>query len=93
IHIYGADYFKPLFERFNDALSNSTTIIIVGYGFKDSEINKCISNFLHSTSTKIFVIDIMNRIPKTMQSNNLYFLQGGVENFDLDRLLSGTEMS
>lgn len=93
IYRYGTEYFKQLFDRFNNALTKSKTVIIIGYGFKDSEINKCIFDFLHSTSTKIFVIDIMNRIPKTMQSNNLYFLQGGVENFDLDGLLSCAEMS
>lgn len=87
IYRYGTNYFKQLFDRFNDAMTKSEVIVIIGYGFKDSEINKCISDFLHSTSTKIFVIDIVNQIPKTMQSKNIYYFYGGVEYFDHNRII------
>ena len=49
--------FSKLFEYFRRNLEQSDTLIIIGYGAKDSEINKMIFQHYNFPYNKVFIID------------------------------------
>jgi len=49
--------FNKLFEHFRNNLEHSDTLIIIGYGAKDMEINKMIFQHFNFSNNKVFILD------------------------------------
>jgi integrase len=58
IQRYGEEgYFKKVFEHFEENLKKSNKLIIVGYGCRDSEINKMIVDNFDFKNRPVFIVD------------------------------------
>jgi len=86
---YYGDYYPKVFKHFVSNLEKSSTLIIIGYGFRDDEINNYIVDFMKNKSKKIFVIGSKNK-PKhqILNHGNVIYQDGGVENIDYEFILN-----
>ena len=67
-------YYQTIFEHFKQNLNDSKYLIIIGYSFRDTEINKIINdNFLNSDDKRIIVIDPhMPKVEEFISSGKIY---------------------
>lgn len=85
-------YSKCVFGRFENNLECASVLIVFGYGFGNGGINDIIrSRFLTRPSSRIVVVDVARPPRLSAEFEGRYeFLEGGVEGFDLKRLLAWT---
>ncbi len=58
IERYNKDsHYKKLFQHFKENLNKSDLLIVIGYGFQDSGINKYLENYFLKMGKKMIVID------------------------------------
>jgi len=58
IRFYTRDsYYKKLFKHFNNNLSNSDLLVVIGYSFQDSGINEYLEKYFLSRGKRMVVID------------------------------------
>ena len=70
-------YYKSLFQHFSENLKNSNHLFVIGYGFRDVEINRYIHKyFLSRKGTKMIVIDPYPK--RRFTSSNVYYIKRGV---------------
>jgi len=82
-------YYPLMFNYFVENLKNSDHLIIIGYGFGDRKINELIeSHFGISDSNKIFVIDINKPNIPLLEQDNVFYIDGGVVEMDINEILS-----
>lgn len=92
---YGSTpYYRAVFEHFRNNLVNSASLIVIGYGFGDIEINSMISeHFLKKEHARIFVVDIQKpQLPPDFASITEYF-DGGISDFDKESLLRSIDLN
>ncbi len=85
---YGrTQYSKSMFDHFIANLENSKFLITVGYGFRDEKINEFISrHFLDRTGATMLIVDVREPALPPEFANRYEFFEGGVTDFDLERL-------
>ena len=83
------DYYPLMFNYFTKNFKKSDYLIIIGYGFGDSKINEIIEeNFNLDDKKKIFIIDIKKPHIKWFESSLVYYIDGGVVDMDISKILS-----
>ena len=83
------DYYPVLLRHFSDNLAESTSLIVVGYGFADSRINSYIEEcFLQDPRKALFIIDIKKPSIAYFERPNVYFLGTGVSIIDRTFILN-----
>ncbi len=60
-YFYEKKYFKKLFNHFRNNISECDALIIVGYGFGDELINKCILDKFDFRNKLLIVIDVAEK--------------------------------
>lgn len=88
-HYNSTQYFESIINHFKHNLSQSLILIVIGYGFKDSEINRIIKDyFLTKSHSRLLIVDTrMPEIPPEFQRSSNFF-DGGVSNFNFESLLN-----
>lgn len=82
-------YYRSVFEHFKENLSKASVLVVVGYGFGDSEINRMVENhFLCRRDSKVFVIDVHKPESPPIFEEASQYCPGGVSDFDYDDLLT-----
>ena len=82
-------YYNTIFRHFKRNLESSEALVVIGYGFADSEINKMIEeNYLKTEGRRVFIIDINEPNWSPSSSDKKRFYSGGVEEFDFEALQS-----
>jgi len=82
------EYYQPVFQRFEENLRASKTLIIIGYGFGDTEINKYIAQWVASDGSKrAFVVDVKKPETEIFKHSNVFFDDGGVEGMDINFII------
>lgn len=77
-------YYQKVFDHFNNNLSNSSFLIVIGYSFIDSEINRIIiDKYLRDQTKKMLVIDPAKPKSDLINLPNVIHLPLGVEYFRL----------
>ena len=81
-------YYPAIFRHFERNLARSHTLIVIGYGFRDSRINEYIEkHFLDGTSKSVFVVDIAQPVWSPFSSKRVHFLGNGVSGMDTEFIL------
>ena len=81
-------YYPKVFEHFVKNLENSNSLVIIGYGFRDEEINNHISTYLQNHSKNIFVVDITKPNNSILENENVFFIDGGVVNMNYEYIIN-----
>lgn len=88
-------YYESVFEHFKSNLKRSSVLIVIGYGFGDSIINKLIAeHLLRGPGSKIVIVD--KREPELLPPDlkkSSQFIDGGVKDFDLTKLLQIVDLT
>ena len=71
-------YYKKLFKHFKNNLSNSELLVVIGYGFQDSGINKYIKKHFLSAGKKMIVIDPYKPKTKLIDKYSATYVQKSV---------------
>ena len=80
-------YYTDVHKRFTENLNNSKYLIVIGYGFKDSEINDYIkSHFLNKDKNILLVIDIAKPQSEILNLNNVKFIEKSVIDLDIEEV-------
>jgi len=81
-------YYDEVFRRFRENLETTSILIVIGYGFADSEINRLLeTHFLNSNHSIIIDIDVKQpNMPQAIAKSSQYF-PGGVKECDFNALL------
>ena len=81
-------YYSSIFEHFTSNLSASSVLVVIGYGFGDTEINRMIEeNFLDQKGAKLLIVDVREPdLPSTFGERSEFF-PGGVSDFDGEEIL------
>ena len=88
INKYGkGTYYPKVFEHFVQNLENSNSLIIIGYGFRDDEINNYINAYLEDHSKNIFVVDIVKPNNTILEKDRVFFIDGGVVDMDYEYII------
>jgi hypothetical protein len=89
---YRDGIYPMIFGHFESNLESSNTLIIIGYGFGDSGINKYIErDFVTNDSKTLFVVGNKRRPPaaeKFLARDRSFYLDGGVAKMDTEFILS-----
>jgi hypothetical protein len=82
-------YYRKLFGHFTSNLADSSSLIVIGYGFKDKVINRLMEeHFLAKPGSKLLVVDINDpEMPDGFETSS-EFIGGGVSDFDVGQLIS-----
>ncbi len=81
------DFYPKVFKHFENNLENSNSLIIIGYGFRDEEINNYITTFLQKDSKNIFVVDVSKPTHAILDNKNVFYIEGGVVNMNYDYII------
>lgn len=79
-------YYRSLFHHFTENLKNSKCLFVIGYGFRDAEINRYVDQyFLSRKGTKMIVVDPYPK--KVFTKSNVFYIPKqlsavGVDVFD-----------
>jgi len=83
------DYFPLIFEHFERNLKSSNCLIVIGYGFGDKEINNYIkTHFLTNSDNKIFIVDINQPNTDFLETQNVFYVSGGMVGMDHEYILN-----
>jgi len=79
IRFYSDDsYYKNLFDHFQKNLKNSELLVVIGYGFQDSGINKILVNHYLGDGKKMIVIDPYKPKSSLLKLPNTKYIPLGV---------------
>ena len=89
IERYGQGHYYPvMFNYFSENLKNSDYLIVIGYGFGDKKVNEFIKdNFNLTGNKKIFIVDINKPNTPLLDSDSVFFIDGGVVEMDINEIL------
>lgn len=81
--------FKELFQRFRENLNEAEKLIIIGYGGRDSEVNKMILENFDYKNKPSFIIDPFpgEDVKKLREQIGAKLIQEHLENIDLKELI------
>lgn len=71
-------YYKKILKHFKTNLQNSELLVVIGYGFQDSGINKFIKKHFLSTGKKMIVIDPNKPKTKLLDKYSAIYAQQSV---------------
>lgn len=80
-------YYPIVLGHFTRNLHDSSTLIVIGYGFGDSRINEYIDNFLKLKNKIMFIVDIKEPNMQYLQRRGVHFVDGGVSGMDMQYIL------
>jgi hypothetical protein len=80
-------YYTSVIEHFELNLCKSSTLIVIGYGFGDSIINKHIDKFFATMNKTMFIVDVKEPNTEHLKSDEVHFVNGGVSEMDIDYIL------
>ena len=79
IRFYKDDpYYQNLFEHFENNLSYSELLIVIGYGFQDPGINECLEKNFLTRGKSMVVIDPQKPKSDLLEKPNTIFISKGV---------------
>jgi hypothetical protein len=74
----GDPYYNNLFKHFENNLSTSELLVVIGYGFKDPGINEYLENFFLSRGKHMVVIDPYKPNTDLLEKYNATYIPKGV---------------
>ncbi|MCI0330016.1 MAG: SIR2 family protein [candidate division Zixibacteria bacterium] len=81
-------YYPLVHEHFKKNLTESKSLIVIGYGFGDLRINNYIEeNFLTDSDKVMFVVDIERPENAYLDRPNVHFIEGGVSGMNTKTIL------
>ena len=82
-------YYPIIFDHFEKNLKTSEHLIIIGYGFRDSEINKYITDTFSIKENKmIFIVDVKEPNTDLLKHPNVFYVPDGVVEMDNQSILN-----
>lgn len=87
IYRYDNAYYKILFDHFKDNLTNSETLIVIGYGFQDKGINELLVKHFLSNDKKMIVIDINKPDSDLIEGENCSLIRKSITEVASDELI------
>jgi hypothetical protein len=81
-------YYPKVLDHFIRNLRDSNTLIVIGYGFRDSGINKRIDEFFGAEKKAMFIVDVEAPDTKYLQSDDVFFVDRGVSGMDIQYILN-----
>lgn len=82
-------YYEKVFECFKSNLGCSNVLIVIGYGFKDTEINSLLrKHFLSRSGVRMLIMDVQKPSLQPDIENRSEFFRGGVSDFDYSKLVA-----
>ena len=81
-------YYPIMFSHFQNNLTKSNILVIIGYGFGDAQINKYLEVFINAEGKKIFVVDIIRPLNSMLEKANVFYIEGGVVGMDINAIIS-----
>ncbi len=86
---YNLRHYKTIFEHFEENLLNSRKLIIIGYSFGDTVINKFIKDyFLSNEKASMLIIDVKqnDNMNKFLELNNVEFVPKSISEITLKEI-------
>lgn len=81
-------FYSRMFEHLDQNLTNSGTLIVIGYSFGDAAVNQHLDRFVQDRNNKLIIIDVQHpEIPFNIMCHHEY-MSGGVSNFNFNKLVS-----
>lgn len=78
-------YYPLVHKHFQLNLTESKSLIVIGYGFRDLRINKYLEeNFLADANKVMFVVDIERPERGYFDRPNVHFIEGGVSDMNIE---------
>ncbi|MBU2447455.1 MAG: SIR2 family protein [Bacteroidetes bacterium] len=81
-------YYPIMFSHFQNNLTKSNVLVIIGYGFGDEQINKYLEAYINTESKKILVVDIVRPLNTLLEKANVFYIEGGVVGMDINAIIS-----
>lgn len=79
-------FYEKVFKHFEENLSNSGIVIVIGYAFRDDKVNKYLMGFLSNSDNLMIVIDPVNRIPPSLDLANLKYIKAKSSEIPYDEI-------
>lgn len=79
-------FYDKVFKHFEENLSKSRIVIVIGYAFRDEKVNMYLKNFLSHSDNLMIVIDPVNRIPSFLDLANTKFIKAKSSEIPYDEI-------
>lgn len=80
-------YYQNLFKHFENNLSSSENLIVIGYGFQDIGVNEYLEKHFLSRGKEMIVIDPFKPKTDLIDKYNATYIEGGVTEIDYESYL------
>jgi hypothetical protein len=86
---YNTNHYNKIFNHFGNNLRNSRILIIIGYSFSDTVINKYIKkHFGNNKKSNMLIIDVKynNNMNEFLKCSNVEFIKKGISKITLEEI-------